>query len=141
MKWTSVQVQELKALCFDGVSNATIAAHFGVSVTDIHAKRSQLGITIPKVAEAKAIAAAIPARGGLETFVNAGDTCIVLARSGDSALIVIPSKSICQFVVPLEHKPGARHWWQGHYFNTLDTAWEYYQSLIQEEERNCQACQ
>lgn len=139
MKWTPEQAQELKALCFDDVSNATIAAHFAVSVTEVHAKRSQLGITIPKVAEAIAAAAtaaaAVPDPAGLETFVNARDTCLVLARSGDTALIVIPSKSFCQFVVPREHKPGAQDWWHGHYFNTLGDAWEYYQSLIQEEEK------
>ena len=49
MKWTPIQVEALKELCMAGLSNATIAEHFGVPVTEIHAKRSALGITIPKV--------------------------------------------------------------------------------------------
>ena len=53
MKWSVNQVAELHQMCMDGVSNADMAEHFGVPVTEIHAKRSQLGITIPKVAAMK----------------------------------------------------------------------------------------
>ena len=53
MKWTGTQIDELKAMCFDEIPNAKIAEHFGVTATEIHAKRSQLGITIPKVRAAK----------------------------------------------------------------------------------------
>ena len=53
MKWTVNQVAELHELCTAEKSNADMAAHFGVPVTEIHAKRSQLGITIPKVAAMK----------------------------------------------------------------------------------------
>lgn len=53
MKWSVNQVAELHKMCMDGVPNADIAFHFGVPVTEIHAKRSQLGITIPKVAAIK----------------------------------------------------------------------------------------
>ena len=59
MKWTEQQISELKRMCFAEdadvrkPSNAEIAKHFGVPVTEIHAKRSQLGITIPKVRAAQ----------------------------------------------------------------------------------------
>ena len=53
MRWTEDAIGELKALCFDEVSNADIAKFFDVPVTEIRAKRSQLGITIPKVRAAK----------------------------------------------------------------------------------------
>jgi hypothetical protein len=57
MKWTDAQTAELRQMCMDGASNAAIAEHFGLPVTDIHAKRSALGITIPKV---KAMKDAVP---------------------------------------------------------------------------------
>lgn len=53
MKWTDTQTAELKAMCFNETPNAQIAEHFGVTTMEIHAKRSQLGITIPKVRTAK----------------------------------------------------------------------------------------
>ena len=53
MKWTTVAAGELRQMCMNGVSNADMAKHFGVPVAEIHAKRSQLGITIPKVAAMK----------------------------------------------------------------------------------------
>lgn len=49
MKWTEDQIKGLKQLCMKGVSNKVLAAHFQVPITEIHAKRSALGITIPKV--------------------------------------------------------------------------------------------
>lgn len=49
MKWTPVQNEALKELCLAGISNATMAEHFGVPVSEIHRKRSELGVTIPKV--------------------------------------------------------------------------------------------
>jgi len=49
MKWTEDQIKGLKQLCMKGVSNKELAAHFQVPITEIHAKRSALGITIPKV--------------------------------------------------------------------------------------------
>lgn len=49
MKWTEEQIEGLKQLCMKGVSNKELAAHFQVPITEIHAKRSALGITIPKV--------------------------------------------------------------------------------------------
>jgi hypothetical protein len=54
MKWTNEQIEDLKALCLDGTKNSEIAEYFGVPVTEIHAKRSQLGITIPKIDAMKA---------------------------------------------------------------------------------------
>lgn len=139
MKWTDTQINELKAMCFDEVPNARIAEHFGVPTTEVHAKRSQLGITIPKVRAAKSspaitenpgIDAALPK--GLAVFENAGDTCIVLARSGDTALIVRPGNGCAPFVVPMMHRKGDRDWWQGKYFGTLAAAWAYYQSVVLE---------
>lgn len=49
MKWTPEQTEELKEYCMAGLSNAAIAEHFGVPITEIYAKRSALGITVPKV--------------------------------------------------------------------------------------------
>lgn len=54
MKWTDEKIEDLKALCFNEAKNSEIAEHFGVPVAEIHAKRSQLGITIPKVNAMKA---------------------------------------------------------------------------------------
>jgi len=139
MKWSKAQIEELRTMCFEGTKNSAIAEHFGVPVSEIHAKRSQLGITIPKVAAAKSEAvpqeAAVAANGiaesCFETFINGGDTCIVLARSGKTALIArMLSSKTASFVVPLEHVPGELSWWQGHYFNDLGSAWEYYQNQI-----------
>lgn len=70
-----------------------------------------------------------------ETFVNGGELCIVLARQGNTALIVrMVSDKTASFVVPLEYVPGEPEWWQGHYFDDLGSAWEYYQSKINEED-------
>lgn len=53
MKWSDEQTAKLRELCFAEVPNAEIAKQFGVPVTEVHSKRSQLGITIPKVKAAK----------------------------------------------------------------------------------------
>ena len=107
MKWTKEQTAELKRMCFDDVSNKDLAAHFGVPATEIHAKRSQLDITIPKVAAAKgkpgmvvrpefeaAIAAAeklAPPKKGMLRMVKAAmrqltDACL-LAMGSDSTSV------------------------------------------------------
>jgi hypothetical protein len=141
MKWSKGQIEYLKTMCFDGAKNSTIAEHFGVPVSEIYAKRSQLGITIPKVAAAKATPQEAPngaavmvngiAESCFETFLNGGVTCIVLARSGNTALIArMLSNKTASFVVPLEYVPGELSWWQGHYFSDLSSAWEYYQKQI-----------
>lgn len=62
----------------------------------------------------------------LEKFTNAGYLCIVLARTGDTALIVMPTKEAYQFVVPLQHRKGEADWWQGRYFDNLAEAWACY---------------
>lgn len=49
MKWTPEQVDKLRELCEKGVPNADIAAAIGCKVTDVHAKRSQMGITRDKI--------------------------------------------------------------------------------------------
>lgn len=54
MKWSEEKVNQLKSLAFAGMSNPEIAKKIGVKVTDVYAKRSQLGITIDKVKAAKA---------------------------------------------------------------------------------------
>jgi len=53
MKWTDKQIEALKELCEKGTPNKDIATILQCNVSDIHAKRSQLGITIPKVKAAK----------------------------------------------------------------------------------------
>lgn len=53
MKWAPEQIKELTDMCFQGIDNKALANHFGVPVVEIHAKRSQLGITMPKVAALK----------------------------------------------------------------------------------------
>lgn len=146
MKWTPIQTEALKELCMAGVSNAAIAEHFGVPVNEIHAKRSALGITIPKIKAMQGKpaftvnpefeAAMQEAERGLpkplETFTNAGDTCIVLARRGLTALIVRTNVCCSQFVVPLQHIPGEPDWWQGRYFSTLEKAFAYYMKEIRQ---------
>ena len=54
MKWTDKQIEALKELCKKGTPNKDIATILQCNVSDIHAKRSQLGITIPKVKATKA---------------------------------------------------------------------------------------
>jgi len=67
-----------------------------------------------------------------ETFLNGHTVCIVLARSGRTALIMrmVRDENAAAFVVPFEHIPGETSWWQGHYFDNLGCAWEYYQNQI-----------
>lgn len=50
MNWTKENIEELKELCRKSVPNAELASHFNVPVTEIYAKRSQLGITRAKCA-------------------------------------------------------------------------------------------
>lgn len=162
MKWTPIQTEVLKELCIAGISNAAIADHFGVPVREIHAKRSALGITIPKVkamqdrppltvnpefeAAVQEAEAALPSfeeafeatlrapevGQALEAFVNAGEYCIVLARRQDTALIVRPNNRCTPFVVPLQHLRGQTDWWQGRYFKTLADAWAFYVEEIKQ---------
>ena len=53
MKWSEEKVNQLKELAFAGVPNPQIAKQLGVGVSDVYAKRSQLGITVDKVRAAK----------------------------------------------------------------------------------------
>lgn len=53
MKWTLDQVDELTDMCMAEKTNAEIAEHFGMPLKEIHAARSKLGITMPKVAAMK----------------------------------------------------------------------------------------
>ncbi|WP_283608597.1 GcrA family cell cycle regulator [Faecalispora anaeroviscerum] len=57
MKWSEEKVSQLKELAFAGVPNPQIAKQLGVGVSDIYAKRSQLGITREKVQAVKDAAA------------------------------------------------------------------------------------
>lgn len=59
MKITEEMGARLKQLAFDGVSNAQIAAALGVAVTEVHAYRSQHGLTIAKVAAATGTPASV----------------------------------------------------------------------------------
>lgn len=56
MKWSEEKVNQLKELAFAGVPNPQIAKQLGIGVSDVYAKRSQLGITMDKVRAAKAVA-------------------------------------------------------------------------------------
>ena len=53
MKWSDEKTAQLKTLASAGVSNPDIAKQLGIKVTDVYAKRSQLGITIDKVKAVK----------------------------------------------------------------------------------------
>ncbi len=55
MKWTPKMEDKLEKLCFEEKSNADLAKIFNCDIKDIHAARSRLGITIPKIEAAKAI--------------------------------------------------------------------------------------
>lgn len=54
MKWTAELTEKLTEMAFAGEANSTIATTLGISLTDVYAKRSQLGITIDKVKDRKA---------------------------------------------------------------------------------------
>ena len=99
----------------------------------------------PKTKKASKPAAAAPAPEApisvyptpLEQFSNDGTVCIVLARRGDIALIVMPNKRIAAFCVPLQHRKGDTTWWQGHYFDTLTDAYENYcERVIADEQQS-----
>ena len=49
MKWNEQLTEKLKELAFAGKSNQEIADTMQIRITDVYAKRSQLGITIDKV--------------------------------------------------------------------------------------------
>lgn len=51
MKLTEKQIADLKVMALNKVKNANIALTLGIPVEEVHAARSQLGITIDKVAE------------------------------------------------------------------------------------------
>ena len=51
MKLTEKQIADLKVMTLDNVKNANIAIALGISVEEVHAARSRLGITIDKAAE------------------------------------------------------------------------------------------
>ena len=48
MKWSVESIEKLKNLCLEEKSNKEIASILECSLTDIYAKRSQLGITAKK---------------------------------------------------------------------------------------------
>lgn len=54
MKWSEEKVNQLKELAFADVPNPQIAKQLEIGVSDVYAKRSQLGITREKVQAAKA---------------------------------------------------------------------------------------
>lgn len=51
MKLTEKQIADLKVMALNNVKNANIAIALGISIEEVHAARSQLGITIDKAAE------------------------------------------------------------------------------------------
>ena len=48
MIWTNSKVDELKQLCHMALGNRAIATQLGCTISEVYAKRSQLGITIAK---------------------------------------------------------------------------------------------
>jgi len=48
MIWTDFKVDKLKQLCYSGKGNREIAKLLECNLTEVYAKRSQLGITIAK---------------------------------------------------------------------------------------------
>lgn len=66
----------------------------------------------------------------MERFYNSGDECIVLTRSGDTALIVMPDRTCQPYVVSLMHRKGDSGWWQGKYFDKLEDALEHYLEAV-----------
>jgi hypothetical protein len=55
MKWTDQKISQLRELAMSGKSNKEIADTLHCKITDVYAKRSKLGITIPQVAAMKNI--------------------------------------------------------------------------------------
>jgi hypothetical protein len=51
MKWSDNQTSQLKKLCYEGKSNKEIAQALNCNISDVYNKRSQMGITINKVAK------------------------------------------------------------------------------------------
>ena len=51
IKWTEDKLAKLRQLCEANEPNRKIAAHFGVSLEEIHAARSRYNLTINKVAQ------------------------------------------------------------------------------------------
>lgn len=49
MKWSDEEVSKLREFCLAEILNAEIAKTLNVDISDVYAKRSQLGITIPKI--------------------------------------------------------------------------------------------
>jgi transposase len=48
VRWTEQQVEWLRHMCLDGISNSDIADNPGCQLGDVYAKRSQMGLTIEK---------------------------------------------------------------------------------------------
>ncbi len=53
MKWTPEQTAKLRKMCMEGCTNDYMALTLGCPVTEIHRKRSDLGITRAKIAAMK----------------------------------------------------------------------------------------
>lgn len=49
MKWTKDQTDHLKELCMAETPNADIALRMGIPIAEVYNKRSDLGLTIPKI--------------------------------------------------------------------------------------------
>lgn len=66
------------------------------------------------------------------TFYNGCETCVVLAHSGETALIALLDNPTTPFVVPLLYQLGERDWCNGHYFETLEAAMMEYKCRLGE---------
>ena len=108
MKWTEQQVAKLKELCNEGKSNKDIADIMRCKVTDIYAKRSQLGITVDKVKAAqqtqtdKIIPALQPKKAVEQAFLSLHDALHGAAASdleessiySDVAALILSAQSL-----------------------------------------------
>lgn len=70
MKWSEEKVELLKSLALAGTTNVEIARQLNAGISDVYAKRSQLGITIDKVKAAKATIVNPNSEKALSTPVN-----------------------------------------------------------------------
>ena len=83
MKWAEEQIAELKDLCFAEKPNSEIAERLGVSVSEIYAKRSQLGITIVLL-EKKQLVKSLE---NVIMFADKSVTGLELSEDGNAVLI------------------------------------------------------
>lgn len=70
MKLNKKQEAKLKEMAYDEAPNQEIAEKLGIALTDVYAARSRLGITIPKIKEAKVKNVQVPAKRSKEEIIE-----------------------------------------------------------------------